>query len=290
MNKIALTICLTFLTGGLVFSQSVPEKAGKLEDVVIKEKGTLKIKTEKPVLKLEHNPMEVIYPMLEDQEILESQFFDMQFSSAISPYDLDSASPAKPWLTSIMRDAKVKFRLNLPSGYTVEKWDFVVTDYHADPLKKFSGSKQVPKYIEWDMRDEKGDIIRVGSEHSYVFTFADRAGNRRSVAGEPFVIDALVHREKYGLVTSLAWKFLFEPKLNISLIEEMAEIMKEYFHQFFTVRAFFESEESALQKAKIVAKELSSQLMIPKGVIKTEGRKALPEDFRIDLLISNRRD
>lgn len=272
-------------------------KSEELEDVTIK--GTIKqeIKTQKPLVKIEEELLEIDMPAMETEEQLFSKTpATLEIWREAYGHILSSEQTTFPGYTRLIETPIATFQPQIKGGKVISKWNLVITDSRGCDFKKFKGSGDKSIVVVWEGYNDKNEILNVGDMYTYVFNYTDMAGNPHTVVGRPFSIDGLVHQEKNDLFISIANKALFvEEREQIKikedvfpLLKETANRLKDYFGLPISVIAYGDTTTKALGQAKAIADYLANSLIIWVDQIKVAGYQAEPEKQRIDVIVHNR--
>jgi hypothetical protein len=272
-------------------------KSDELEDVTIK--GTIKqeIKTQKPLVRIEEELLEIDIPVMETEE----QLFlktpaTLEIWREAYGHILSSKQAAFPGYTGLIETPIATFQPQIKGGKVISKWNLVITDSRGCDFKKFKGSGNQAIVVTWDGYDDKNEILNVGDMYTYVFNYTDMVGNPHTFVGRPFSIDGLVHQEKNDLFISIANKALFvEERERIKIkedafpiLKETADRLKDYFGLPVSVLAYADTASKALGQANAIAEYLADNLIIWVNQIKVAGYQAEPEKQRIDVIVHNR--
>lgn len=160
------------------------EAVSSLGDLTVEGENRIEISFSRPALDVDLDPRDA--PGLtwgEPGDVLDRSVPDL-----VGPYLAESAGrrtpyAPRPWLDSLRTGPVARFR---PSLTEVENWQLSVVDSRGDTVVVFTGKKSPPEAIVWDGRDAGGEPCWPGFTYSYVFEAFDRAGNRRSFAGQGF--------------------------------------------------------------------------------------------------------
>lgn len=271
--------------------------SGRLEDVVVKGKDTVKIDSEKPPTQLNVDHMKVINPSLEtDKVFLEKVAPAIDKMKMTNPDVLSTDGTISPWLSYVAREPVESFTLD-QGKQKVKSWEMVITDSRGYKFRMYSGKDSVPDTISFSGRNEDGAFMRVGNVYGYILTYLDEAGNKKTVIGKPFSIDAALHQEKEGLIIGIASKALFDQREDPAaltksgklMLSEASDILKEYFNIPVVVNAYAESDTLAQDQSKAIVAYISKILVIPESKITVKGFRDIPENFHVDIVIVNKK-
>jgi hypothetical protein len=117
---------------------------------------------------------------------------DRSVPDLLSPFlhasvDQDCLHLAQPWLQGFATAPVARFR---PEVDGVDRWQLVVADSRSRTVASFEGTQKPPQEIAWDGLSPEGEPSPPGLIYSYVFEAFDRAGNKRSFAGQSFELPA----------------------------------------------------------------------------------------------------
>ncbi len=294
MKKLTLVFAAMLCICGFIYAEEAA--SGRLEDVVVKGSDSKKLESDKAPTKITVDHMKIINPSLEtDKTFLEKITPGIEKMKMTNPDVLYTEATLSPWLSSIAKEPIADFKLNLEKTKS-KGWEFVVTDSRGYKFRMFKGKGAIPESIKFSGRTEDGTFMRVGNVYGYILSYIDDTGNKKTVIGEPFSVDAAIHQEKEGLVISLASKAIFDAedasafsKTGKQLLNESADILKEYFNVPTVINVYSESETSAQDQGQEVADYFSKTLVIPNNKIPVRGLRDIPENFHIDIVISNKK-
>lgn len=254
-------------------------QGGELPEVKVIGKAKVKVLSTKPLLECRLNTNSVIEDYLanEERNILgEEPFTKYSWEPGFSK-PMGSNHLINPSLTHIAKEPLATFSLKAQWG-VIKYWDLIIIDKKGRSFKKFSGIKNVPPAIFWDGRSDSGEMLEVGSYYSYVLEYVDIIGEKHSLMGESFSLDALRYQEGDNLIVSLSHQSLFEVKENeiflkksgLFLLKEAANIIKEYARSPFMVKIYSKDEDLTKKKEELVIQELSALLILQRDALKTE--------------------
>ncbi|MBN1163648.1 MAG: hypothetical protein JXB45_03640 [Candidatus Krumholzibacteriota bacterium] len=95
------------------------------------------------------------------------------------------AALAQPWLSIFAREGVARFH---PQVSKVHHWKLTVADSRGTVVRVFEDDGNPPAEIVWDGLSAAGDPVMPGLVYSFLMETFDRAGNRRSFAGEGFML------------------------------------------------------------------------------------------------------
>ena len=82
----------------------------------------------------------------------------------------------------VLSEPDVEFEiLSLGTDYYNRQWSLIIRDGDETEVKTFTGVGNVPGRIEWNWRDEEGDLLRPGW-YSFVFGWEDHAGKQKETS------------------------------------------------------------------------------------------------------------
>jgi len=276
---------------------STQPTSGEIEDVTIKGNIKQEIKTQKPLVRIEEEIIEIDMPSMATEDQLFSKTpAALEIWREAYSHILSSGQTAFPGYTGLVETPIATFQPQIKGEKVISKWDLIITDSKGRDFKKFKGSGNQAIVVVWDGYNDKNEIINVGDMYTYVFNYTDMTGNPHMVVGRPFSINGLVHQEKNGLFISIANKALFAEERDtikirddaVPLLKETADRLKDYFGLPVSVTAYGDTASKALQQAKAMAEYLANSLIIWVDQIKVAGYQAEPEKQHIDVIVSNR--
>ncbi|MFC1501339.1 hypothetical protein ACFL58_02695 [Elusimicrobiota bacterium] len=293
-TKFFITLFSTlFCISALSFSAK-----GKLEDVVVKEKDTLKIESEKRPIKINLDHAVVLEATIITEEYFLSKLStDLKTMKMINPKKIKSTGPISPWLSDIKKNPVAAIHLDVNEP-VVNSWELIVTDNSSNVFRTYTGEGSVPGSIGLTGRDEEGNFMKPGNIYSYILKIDVGGKGKKTIIGKPFSVNAAIHQEDDGLYIGIAPESLFKTKKGAKLtkngkklVVEASDIMiKENFDLPIDVIAYSESESIAKKQADSIARHLSKILVMPKDEIYTEGVKDAPENYHVDIVILNREE
>lgn len=298
--KIAtILLVLTFFPLHVVLAEEAATQttSGEFEDVTIKGKIKQEIKTQKPLVKIEEEIVEIDMPSMETEEQLFSKTpAALEIWREAYSHILSSDQAAFPGYTGLVETPIATFQPQIKGEKVISKWNLVITDSRGCDFKKFNGSGDKAIVVVWDGYNDKNEILTVGDMYTYVFNYTDMAGNPHMVVGRPFSINGLVHQEKNGLFISIANKALFTEEREtikirndaLPLLKETSDRLKDYFGLPISVTAYGDTASKALGQAKAIAEYLANSLIVWVDQIKVAGYQAEQEKQHIDVIIYNR--
>ncbi len=189
---------------------------------------------------------------------------------------LRSEQPPHFWLPEVPTTPVATFYPERPEGHRTRSWQLTITDFRGSPVRNLTGRGDPPALLQWDGRDDHGEILQVGYPYSFVFTTTDRGTNTYNHAGESFRLPALDYRRGGDRVLEIAGGELFprrESALTAAgsdwLVRAADEIRR---HPYSPVRvvATAENLELAQQRAKVVAAHLADSMILPREQVETD--------------------
>ena len=294
MKKTYFLSALVIFAGALVYGAV---SSGQLEDVVVKTSDTVKIESDKAATKINVDHMKAINPSLEtDKAFLEKLTNGVNKMKMTNPDVLTTEATVSPWLSYIAKEPFAEFQLNYEK-IKVKSWEFVITDSRGYKFRMFSGKNSIPAEIKFTGRNEDGSFMRVGNIYGYILTYLDEAGAKKTVIGQPFSVDGALHQEKEGLIVSIAAKAIFDPANSSSvtkqgklILTEAADILKEHFNIPVVVKAYAETDSLGEEQAGEMVKYFAKILVVPENKIAVKGFRDIPENYHIDIVISNKKE
>lgn len=266
------------------------------EEVTITGEDKLKLTTKKPLLEIKENMNDAVptYNITEERLFSESP---PTFSIWSQDYSIvmDSKQVAFPCLKKLVRDTVATFYPQT-KGEVVTSWNLIITDDKGREFKKFKGTYALPNNIPWDGRNDKDKIIDVDTTYTYIFSYIDVVGSPRTIVGNPFSIDAIVHQEKNGLVITLSSRVLFDLSSDdvqikpdaMPLIQEVADEIKNYFGLPLEIEVYNDNTTTANAQAEIISNLLAEKLIIWNEQIKTSTHRIKKQKPYINIIVSNR--
>ncbi len=309
MKKISvISLCFMSSLALAAAPKEQPQGEGQMPEVIIKGGDKSGVKSEKPPLNIEMEMDEAVKgALIVEEEPLKRQPESLRNPRAGFADFLNNDKTILPSRVRLARDpVKVFYPLReiLAVSPSLSQeigpgWEMVVTDTEGRSFRKFSGKSLPPGSLPWNGRSDRGEIISVGKTYSMVINYKDTRGQRRNFVGEPFSFDGIIHQESRGLVLSLALTPLFDAKKpgeketitpsGADLLKEAADWVKRYYFNYpIRVECFSKDAETASERAQIFAARLSSELLLPRPEIKTNGTSSDADAERLEIIITNR--
>jgi hypothetical protein len=289
MGFFAAAVTVLFVCVAPVAAAPSPaQPQGTLDDVLIKEKDSMRIESEKEPFILDIDVLKEILPI--DTTLLERHDALPRISTITVFRPLESHVTVSPWLYAIARNPVMTFNVAGENSKTA-RWELVIVDMQGQPVKHFSGRGAIPEDIEWDGRDENDKFMHVGEIYSYFVITIDKSGEKNTSITRPFSIDAAVHREKGDIHISFVLADLFEKDLQTLTVEgrrlltEASDILKGYHRAPFAIKVYDEADVRARAEAAVVTSFLSDHVMIAPEKISGEGYQSTPNDQYVDIVI-----
>ncbi|MFH1097083.1 MAG: hypothetical protein V1749_06250 [Candidatus Desantisbacteria bacterium] len=294
-----LLLALTFFPLHVVMAEETATQttSGEIEDVTIKGNIKQEIKTQKPLVKIEEEIIDIDMPsMATENQLFSKTPAALEIWREAYSHILSSEQAAFPGYTGLVETPIATFQPQIKGEKIIAKWNLIITDSKGCDFKKFNGSGNKAIVVVWEGYNDKNEILNVGDMYTYVFNYTDMTGNPHMVVGRPFSINGLVHQEKNGLFISIANKTLFAEERDtikirddaVPLLKETADRLKDYFGLPISVIAYGDTASKALQQAKAMAEYLANSLIIWVDQIKVVGYQAEPEKQHIDVIVNNR--
>lgn len=285
-------VASAFMSG---YAASVAGAAGQaqgaLADVLVKEKDSMGIESEKAPFDITIDVLKEILPI--DTTLLEIHQELPHISTASFFQPLESPGTVSPWLYNIARTPAVSFPVADPQA-DMTRWELVIVDMEGKPVRRLTGKGPIAADVTWDGRDEKGRFLRVGEIYSYFLVTVDRSGTRKTGIARPFSVNAAVHREKKVTIISCMLSAVFNKSpLEMSdegkrLLTEVADIIKTYHPASCSLNVYDETSERAHTEAVLAAQYLSQHIMKPLESIPCELFPSTPAKGRIDIVIQTK--
>jgi hypothetical protein len=164
------------------------EEGTAFRSLTVEGEDRIHIEFERPTLDLELDP--ALAPGLDwgsAHDVLDRTLPDL-FTPFLA-VSADERTPylGHPWLGQLRSGAVATFQLEMED---VERWQFVVANSRGETVVSFDGRGKPPRELQWDGRSASGTPADPGRTYSTVFEAYDRAGNKRTLIGDPFQIQA----------------------------------------------------------------------------------------------------
>ncbi|MGA2090421.1 MAG: hypothetical protein ABSH12_03040 [Endomicrobiales bacterium] len=288
---VGMFIMLFFSVTGPLCALEQVQTQGTLDDVLVKEKDSMGIESEKAPFVIDIDILKEILPI--DTTLLERNDELPRISTITIFRPLETQGTVSPWLYSIARNPIVTFRV-AGDNTQIDRWELVVVDMQGQPIKHFYGKGPMTAAIEWNGRDDRGSFMRMGEIYSYFVVTVDKTGVKNTSITRPFSIDAAVHKEKKNILISFVLSAVFDkdPQVLTSeeakrLLTEASDILKSYHHAPFSVKVYDQTAARAQSEAAVVSQFLSDHVMIAPENIPSEGYQSQSNNYHIDLVIKN---
>lgn len=251
-----------------------------LSEIVIKGEAKDSVEIKKVPYEVEIRLEDIVSPTVEKTEALMKGGLDILTKDDFQQFThLSSEQVIKPWLPSLPEPPLVEFRPKL-SNLAIKKWKLVVTDEKGNIIRTLQDKGNSPETIEWDGRDERGRIIRVGTLYSFDFVAIDQDGKPHTTSGKPFQLWALKYKDKESINIEVANRILYTPdKSGFSkdgrlIIEKALDHLRQYSRYPFRVEICTdEADLSPWEKAKVLLSDYISKNLIVR-----------PEDLKINVV------
>ncbi|MGM0568468.1 MAG: hypothetical protein ACQESB_04535 [Elusimicrobiota bacterium] len=162
----------------------------------------------------------------------------------------------RPQIRDIPRPPMIEFYPDI-SGIDFDSWQISVISQEGGVIKTVRGKERPGRVIEWDGRDEEGNMIKAGWNYSYSFRGVDKGDNTHVVVGKSFQLDALRYRKKRDFYVEI-WnnhlyerdeaKFRDEAEMNL---EKTLDIIRKYSASPFEVNVYTDSPTSRLSEERV---------------------------------------
>lgn len=261
---------------------------GALADVLVKERDSMGIESEKKPFDIDIDGLKEILPI--DTTLLEIHQELPHISTASFFQPLESPGTVSPWLYAIARTPVVSFPVADPQT-RIARWELVIVDMEGKPVRRLAGKGSIMDDIAWDGRDEKGRFLRVGEIYSYFLVTSGTDGVQKTGITRPFSVAAAVHREKKETVISCTLSAVFNKyPLEISeegknLLTEASDIIKAYHPSPCSLHVYDETSERANAEAVLASQFIAQHIMKPVESIPCELFPSTPANRRIDIII-----
>ncbi|NIM02691.1 hypothetical protein GTN66_00850, partial [bacterium] len=189
---ILITLALIFLGNIAASTQEVldtetspkGEQANEgLPEVVIKGEAKDTVKVEKAPYQIEINLGEIVSPSIEETEVLMEGGLEILRQEDLQQFTcLNSKQVIRPSLPPLPEPPLVTFHPQR-SNLKIKRWKLTISDEKGSIIRTLRGKGSPPRTIEWDGRDERGKVIRVGTLYSYNFVGIDQDGKPHTTGG-----------------------------------------------------------------------------------------------------------
>lgn len=188
--------------------------------------------------------------------------------------DLESHQVPHYWLPEMSTAPVVTFHADKPTSGTITSWELKIVNFRGLPVKGFKGSGPPPRKIEWDGRDERGDMIAVGFPYSYVITVTDKGTNTYNYGGASFRISALDYTSDDSRFVEITGNRLFprkgsklEPR-GEQLIDKATDAFREHPLSAILLTVVAPAEKLGRARADAIVERVAEALIIPPQEIK----------------------
>ena len=285
---ILITLSLIFLRNGMASTQKVldtdtapgkEESSEGLSEVVIKGEAKDTVKVEKVPYQIEIKLEEIVTPSIEETESLMEGGLDILRQEDLRQFTcLNSKQVIRPSLPPLPEPPLVTFHPRR-SNLRIKKWNLTISDEKGSIIRTLQGKGSPPRTIEWDGRDERGKVIRVGTLYSYDFVAIDQDGRPHTTGGKPFQLWALKYDEKDSVNVEVANRVLYTSQRDEFsedgklIMDKAIDFLRQYSKYPFRVEICSDEQDfSVWEKAKALLASYISESMI-----------LLPEDLRISV-------
>jgi len=282
---ILVTLSLIFLSyGGALTQEKLDTSPGKeasegLPEVVIKGEAKDTVEVEKAPYQIEIKLEDIVSPSIEETEVLMRGGVEILRQEDLQQFTcLSSKQVIRPSLPALPEPPLVTFhprRTNL----RIKKWKLTISDEKGSIIRTLEGKGSPPRTIEWDGRDERGKIIRVGTLYSYNFVGRDEDGKPHTTSGKPFQLWALKYDDRDSVNIEIANRVLYTSERDEFsedgrlIMEKAIDFLRQYSRYPFRIEICTDEPDfSVWGKAKALLSEyISGSLII------------LPEDLRVNV-------
>jgi hypothetical protein len=168
----------------------------------------------------------------------------------------------------------VTFHADKPTSGVITGWELKIVNFRGLPVKRFGGSGPPPRKIQWDGRDERGDMISVGFPYSYVITVTDKGTNTYNYGGASFRISALDYRSEDSRFVEITGNRLFARDASVleprgeDLIDKATDAFREHPLSALTLTVVAPAERLGRARADAIVERVAEALIIPPQEIK----------------------
>ncbi|MDH5662449.1 MAG: hypothetical protein OEY92_05570 [Elusimicrobiota bacterium] len=278
---------LIFLSYGVASTQEVldtdtspgKESGEGLPEVVIKGEAKDTVKVEKAPYQMEIKLEEIVTPSIEETESLMEGGLDILRQEDLQQFTrLNSNQVIKPSLPPLPEPPLVTFHPRR-SNLKIKKWKLTISDEKGSNIRTLQGKGSPPRAIEWDGRDERGKVIRVGTLYSYGFVAMDQDGRPHTTGGKPFQLWALKYDDRDSVNIEIANRVLYTAEKDEFsedgklIMDKAIDFLRQYSRYPFRIEICTDKQDfSVWEKAKaLLANYISGNMIL------------LPEDLRINV-------
>lgn len=196
--------------------------------------------------------------------------------------------------------SKVYVEKNLKEAKDKARWELLVIDSAGKEFRKFADKGLPPDTLPFDGKSNEGAWMRVGLAYTAVLNYTDTEQHVHTALGRPFALAGLaVQLPNKNKLISLAAKPLFDTdkgpeqlsERGTIVLQEAAQLIARYdLGVGLALSANLSKPDPALAKSAVetCAKELSRELLLAPGSIKTQGNSGTPDlEERVDIAIGN---
>ncbi len=255
------------------------ESGEGLSEVVIKGEAKDAVKVEKAPYETEIKLEDIVTHSIEETESLMEGGLDILKQEDLRQFTcLSSKQVIRPSLPPLPEPPLVTFhprRTNLK----IKRWKLTISDEKGSNIRTLQGKGSPPRAIEWDGRDERGKIIRVGTLYSYDFVAMDEDGRPHTTGGKPFQLWALKYDERDSVNIEIANRVLYTAQRDEFsedgklIMDKAIDLLRQYSRYPFRIEICTDRQDfSAWEKAKaLLANYISGNMIL------------LPEDLRVNV-------
>ncbi|MCJ7646561.1 hypothetical protein MUO65_06645 [bacterium] len=285
---ILVTLPLIFITYGWALTQEAidtktppgGETGGGLPEVVIKGEAKDTVEVKKAPYQIEIKIEDIVSPSIEETEALMKGGAEILRQEDFQQFTrLNSKQVINPSLPSLPEPPLVTFHPGA-SQLKIKKWELTISDDKGTIVRSLQGKGSAPGTVEWDGRDERGKIIKVGTLYSYNFVAMDEYGKAHTTSGKPFQLWALKYNEKESVNVEVANRVLYTSERDEFsedgklIIEKALDILRQYSRYPFKIEICSDEPNLSLwEKAKALLSGYISKNLI-----------LLPEDLKINVV------
>lgn len=277
----------------LLLTQAGAKSEHEIGEEVIKGAAAMKINETKLYLFPELKPFAPLESIISQERYI----FDEKLYATIDNLNtpilyLHSEYLRIPLVTRLMYGSIALFIPRFEK--TVSSWELVLTDSRGEVVRRYAERGLPPTSISWDGRRDNGTMCNMGEVYNYVFNAFDAVGNPTRISGRSYKFNGIVYTEKGSRIVALASQTLFAEGTTSLMpaaaeyLDEVSNIVKDYFKKEVVVYSYSESEPLAKQCAEVVMNEIVKRAVLPPSAVLTAPRfipGLAPKYSKIEIVI-----
>ncbi|MFC1485090.1 hypothetical protein ACFL5N_01405 [bacterium] len=265
-----------------------------VEEITIKAELNLQVKSSKPLLDLHFDKTKIFQKIVDTngQMLRLSPESLLDIKSAL-PKIIKSKDTIRPYLSDIVGEPVLRFRIKSKDTFVVKKWKILITDSQGSLFSTIAGKKDFPSLIEWNGSSDSGTMLVPGQWYSYNIDVIDEFGEKFTIPGETFNFKGLVHDRGPDKIISLSLSAIFDvssDSLGITkqgdlLLKEAVDILKQYHDCPIKVVVYNGQEDMAYKRGEKILDFIKKNMTIDDTALDMEGFPSYVSENRVDIEI-----